>query len=146
MKRTFLAMLTALGIVAAVSPTAAIAEYTVGQAWNYKTREGEESSKLIIVKIDDDSKFGKIYHLHIEGIKLKSPNGIQNNLPHSPVSQKTLDSSVTTLAETRQSLPDIAEGYEYWKQAFDSGRGGIFDIPVAKIIEYVEETINQSKE
>lgn len=145
MKRIIRTILAALVISAVVSPATATAEYAVGQVWNYKTRKGEEDSKIVIAKIDENEKLGRIYHLYIEGIKLKTPNGIQNNLPHSPVSKKTLDASVKTLVETRQSVPDITEGYNTWKQAFYSGQGGVFDIPVAKIIEYVESVVNQSQ-
>lgn len=120
-------------------------KYKIGQVWKYRTREGEESSRIFIVRADPNEKLGTIYHLYIDGLKIKNPHidsGIQDHLPHSPVSEKTLDESVTTLAiESSPNLPDVSEGYETWKQAFDKGEGGIFTIPASQIIQYIEDIV-----
>jgi len=39
-------------------------------------------------------------------------------------------------------MPDISEGYGHWKAAFDAGEGGIFSIPVAQAVEYIEKAVN----
>ena len=121
-------------------------KYKVGQVWNYHTREGEDGSRLFIVRADSDEKLGVIYHIYVNGIRIKnphSPSGGQDNLPHSPVSEKTLDDSVTSLiTEHADKLPDISEGYAVWRKAFDNNQGGVFTIPVKQIVQYIEDIVN----
>lgn len=47
---------------------------------------------------------------------------------------------------TITDLPDISEGYTAWKKDFDADKAGVFDIPVKKIVQYVEDIINQKPE
>ena len=121
-------------------------KYKVGQVWNYQTREAEAGSHLFIVRADPDEKLGVIYHIYVDGIRIKnphSPSGSQDHLPHSPVSEKTLDDSVTSLATNQASeLPDISEGYAAWRKAYDNNQGGVFTIPVKQIIQYIEDIVN----
>jgi hypothetical protein len=140
MKRLLAALLT----LAVSAP--AIADYEVGQVWEYKTRPGEEASRIYIAKIDEDEKLGRIFHIYVDGLRIKNKHtdsGYQNALPHSPVDKSTLDASVTNLINIVEDVPDVSEGYKAWKDAFDAGQGGVFNIPVAQIIEYIEGIVNQ---
>ena len=126
----------------------ALTKYRVGQVWNYRTRKGEESSRIFIVRADPHEKLGVIYHIYVDGVRIRNPGtseGFQDCLPHSPVSEETLNDSVTTLASERaEQLPDVSEGYATWKKAFDSGEGGIFTIPVSQIIQFIEDIVTES--
>lgn len=116
-----------------------------GQVWHYQTRAGEESSRLYIVQIDPHEKLGPIYHIALDGLKLRNPHlegGLQSDLPHLPLGEAALQSSVTRLISSDASMPDISEGYGHWKAAFDAGEGGIFSIPVAQAVEYIEKAVN----
>ena len=138
-----------LGLSALTFPGAVLAEtYSVGQVWSYKTRPGEETSRVIIVKIEPHSKLENIYHLYVEGVKIRNPHiegGLQTSLPHVPVAKQTLDASLVKMAEKRSRLPDISVGYQAWKQAFDSGQGGVFTIPLSEIVQYVEEIVSGAR-
>lgn len=117
-----------------------------GQVWHYQTRAGEESSQLYIVQIDRHEKLGPIYHIALDGLKLRNPNiegGLQTDLPHLPIGEAALQSSVTQLISSGAPMPDISEGYGHWKAAFDAGEGGIFTIPVGQAVGYIEEIVNQ---
>jgi hypothetical protein len=120
-------------------------KYKIGQVWNYNTREGEEASRVFIVRAEPDEKLGTIYHIYIDGLNIQNPHsesGSQDHLPHSPVSEQTLDDSVTTLAiENDPNLPDVSEGYKTWREAFDKGEGGVFTIPVSQIVQYIEDIV-----
>ena len=150
--KPFVALLTAsllasCGKESSQAPKSMTGEkYKVGQVWNYHTRAGEEKSRLFIVRTEPNEKLGTIYHIHVDGVRLKNPHaasGSQEELPHSPVSAKTLDESVTTLLiEKAPDLPDISEGYAAWREAFDQGNGGVFSIPVKDIVQYVEDIVN----
>ncbi len=121
--------------------------YAIGQVWEYKTREKEELSRLYIVHIDEDEQIGKIYHIFVDGLLIKNPHingGFQDNLPHAPVDQTTLELSLTRLINTTKELPDISDGYAVWREAFDSGHGGVFNISISQIIDYIEQAIVQN--
>lgn len=135
----FVASLFSFGVAAA--------EYSVGQVWEYKSRKDEESSRVYIVHIDQHEKLGKIYHIYIEGINIKNPHiagGIQVELPHAPVDEETLKLSLTKLVGKTDALPDISAGYGVWKEAFDSGEGGVFNIPISQIIQYIEDIVQKN--
>ena len=121
--------------------------YEAGQIWEYNARDHEKGSRLYIVQVDENKTIGKIYHIYIDGLKIKNPHiqgGIQSVLPHAPVDAKTLKLSLIKKIGTTKDLPDISEGYSVWKKAFDSGEGGVFNISVDKIIEYIEEVVGKS--
>jgi hypothetical protein len=124
------------------------AQYEVGQIWQYETRKGEEKSLLYIVRIDEIENYGKIYHIYVDRLEVKNPHsktGFQTELPHAPVDEQTLNESVIKLVKNSAELPDISEGYGYWREAFDSGQGGVFTISVKDIVQLIEEAANQQQ-
>jgi len=117
--------------------------FEVGQVWNYRTRPGEEASRLYIARVDHLANL-TAFHISVDGLRLKNPHlasGVQTVLPHAPVDQEALNASVVSLAAESAPMPDISDGYARWREAYDSGRGGVFNIPVAKIIEYIESIV-----
>lgn len=68
MKRLFVIMIGLLSV-----STIEAAEYNVGQIWKYQTRENESSSQIYIVRIDTDKKLINIYHIYVDGVKIKNP-------------------------------------------------------------------------
>ena len=124
------------------------ADYKQGQVWKYKAREGEESSLLYIVRIDTEKGYGSIYHIYVDGLRIRNAHlkgGFQSTLPHSPVDRTTLDASVTELVRETKDMPDISAGYTAWREPFDAGKAGVFNIPVNKIIEYIEQAANSAR-
>jgi hypothetical protein len=121
-------------------------EFKEGQVWSYRARPNEQGSTLLINKVESDPKFGSIFHISVSGVRVKNrraPSGVTQELPHLPVSKKTLEDSVLALAGTAAPNPGYLEGYAMWKEAFDAGNGGIFTIPVAEIVGFVEKTVSQ---
>lgn len=121
-------------------------KYKERQVWSYKTRENESNSKIYIVKIEYNKTIGKIYHIYIDNLNIKNPyqkSKIQNNLSHSPVSEKTLDDSVIKIVTAKyENNINISDGYVAWKEAFDDGKAGVFTIPVNEIIQCIEDVAN----
>jgi len=120
-------------------------KFKVGQVWNYKTRLGEETSTIKILKIEEHDTAGIIVHICVSEVKLnnsESSNGLMEDIGHLPFSKEALLKSITTLVTERSKLPDFKEGYKIWKKAFDSGEGGIFSIEVKDAVSFVEETFN----
>jgi hypothetical protein len=134
-------------LLLALTMTDAVAQqFSEGQVWEYSSRPGERGSTLLINKAESDAKLGVVFHISVRGVKVKNRNaplGVCTDLPHFPVSAKTLQSSVTRLLRTESPNPGYVEGYETWRKAFEKGDAGVFTIPVAEIVELVEKTINQ---
>jgi hypothetical protein len=121
------------------------ADYRQGQVWKYKTRKGEENSLLYIVRIDSVEDFGSIYHIYLDGLRIRNihlEGGYQSILQHSPVDKATLDASVTELVSDCGDIPDISASYAAWREPFDAGEAGVFNIPVDMIIECIEQAAN----
>lgn len=135
------AMLLFLSLSAQSSPRS----YSEGQVWEYKTRAGDEGSLLRIQRIEPGptgSKLERIYHIAVVGFHLRNPRVVPM-LPHAPVSQQTLDASVTKLSSSDRSFPPPDSGIEEWKQA----KGGVFTITVAEIIDILDQqTANQPEQ
>ena len=131
-----------------MTQAAAARDYRVGQVWEYKTRSGEENSHVTIARIDTEKGYGNIYHIYVDHLRIKNPRtktGFQAELPHSPVDQETLDKSVTKLVRTDAAIPDISQGYEAWREPFEQGHAGVFNISVAEIISLIEQTVERSQ-
>jgi hypothetical protein len=117
-------------------------EYRVGQIWQYRTRPGEEQSRLHIAKIETLSGGQSAFHIYLDNLRIPNsqlPGHMQTDLPHAPVSSETLDMSVVKLLGTAATPPDVSEGYAVWREAYDAGEGGIFTISAAEIVEFIEE-------
>ena len=121
-------------------------EFEAGQVWAYKHRPGEAESRLYIVRVDEDETYGRIYHCFVDGLAVRHPNvvgGVQKFLPHLPVTARSLDESVTELLESGVGyLPDISSSYEAWKAGYLDGEAGVFDKPIADIVQSIEDLVN----
>lgn len=120
-------------------------KFKVGQIWQYETRKEEEESRVIILKVDKTEN-EIIVHVSVLKAKIKNPQkdgGISNEIGHLPFSRESIDNSLTKLESSNNELPDFIDGYNQWKEAFDSGKGGIFTISVKEAVDYVEQTMNQ---
>jgi hypothetical protein len=145
MKKAVLAITLLLSLAAAPAVAASFEE---GQIWHYQARPGEEASRLFIARIDRGIGTQTIYHIYLDGLKLKNPlyeGGVQDHLPHAPVTRQSLETSVTELLEENATMPDIAEGYAAWLLAFEKGQAGFFTLPVNQIVQHIEDAFAQAK-
>ena len=124
------------------------ANFQVGQVWSYRTRAGEDASRLYIARIDRDLGAKPIFHLYIDGLKLKNPlleSKVQDHLVHVPVSREALEASVIALQSENVLPPDISEGYVLWLEAFERGQAGVFTMSVQQVVQYIEDQFNKPK-
>jgi len=147
MEAKFMKLLLLLSLVpfAALSQTVD-SKYKVGQQWSYSARPGEEKSYLIIVKIDNDPKLGRIIHIALRGLKIKnprSPNGISEEISHMPFLEDAIEKSGLKLLKEKVDLPDFEEGYGIWRQAHDAGEAGAYSITVAEAVGVMEAALNK---
>ena len=124
-----------------VEPQAATdPKFSPGQVWSYRTRKGEESSTITVLRVETFPKVGVIVHVRIDGITVKNCSGgpSPTSIAHAPISREALDRSVTKLLEQRRALPDYMHGYNEWRQAC----GGVYTISVADVLKADEEAFN----
>jgi hypothetical protein len=112
--------------------------YSEGQVWAYKTRPQDAGSLVKIQKIEE-APHGTIYHISLIKIHIR-PNE-ESVLQHAPVSQKTLDESVTEQVADPGSFPDATNGIAEWRQA----HGGVFTITLAEIADVITQTVSGQK-
>src|SRR5579859_1982002 len=101
-------------------------DYAEGQVWEYHTRQGDEGSLLRIQKVEQLEKIGPVYHISVIGVHFAHAP-LAGVLQHLPVSQATLDASVTRLSSSTATFPDPSAGIAQWRAA----NGGVFTIPLA---------------
>jgi hypothetical protein len=116
--------------------------FDVGQVWSYRTRAGEEASRAYVARVDRDLGSKPVFHLYIDGLKLKNPlveGGVQDHLVHVPVSQEALEASVIAMTQEGVIPPDISEGYIIWREAFEQGQAGVFTMSLQRVVQYIED-------
>jgi hypothetical protein len=121
-------------------------KFHVGEKWNYRARLGEDGSTLTVVKVELSPKLGVIVHVSLDGLRIKSPHapsGVSETIGHMPFAEQALEKSVTSLVSSNATLPAFTEGYQEWRRAFDAGKGGIFTIPVAEGVSFIETAMNK---
>ncbi|PCJ61895.1 MAG: hypothetical protein COA79_06260 [Planctomycetota bacterium] len=119
--------------------------FIVGQEWSYKTRENEKESTYIITKIDDKNNKQNIIHIYIKNLKMKnalSQTGFNDHIVHLPFDYNSLKECTLDLKTQHQTLPDFKEGYLEWIKMFESGKAGVFKIPLSDAINYLEHHFN----
>ena len=139
--RLFLILLIAMMSLVTLGATQ---DFDEGQVWAYNTRPGEEGSTLLIDKVEDDPKLGRIYHISISKIQIKSGPGVfTDQMPHLPVSRQTLELSCIKLVGRSEPNPMYLPGYRRWRQAFDAGHAGIYTISIAEILNLAEQMLQK---
>jgi hypothetical protein len=123
--------------LALMSGAPAVDTYAAGQVWEYRHRAGEQASLLKIQAVEQEAGSAtdaQIYHISIIGLRLRNPR-LAPVIPHSPVSKATLDASVLRQSKSSADFPDATEGIAEWRRA----AGGVFTIPVADIVQIIDD-------
>jgi hypothetical protein len=129
-----------------LAPTAGAADFEVGEVWSYSTRPGDELSLVLINYVEEVPNLGVVYHIsvlrHVRASDV--PPRRQFELPHLPVLKESLEASVIELVGHQKPLDSYRRGYEIWRAAFKEGRAGAFSIPIAEIIESIEQSAERA--
>jgi hypothetical protein len=139
MIRAIAALAMMLGLPGQLAAQAPAPRYAEGQVWEYRTRPGEEGSLLRIQRVEPwpaGEAVGRVYHISVIGVRIGGAGG-QAEMQHLPVSQITLDASVTRLSTRAVTFPSPDEGIAAWREA----RGGVFDVPVAEILGFLDRML-----
>ena len=105
-----------------------MSRYAEGQVWEYRTRRGEEASRVKIQRIETDpDRNAPTFHVSLIGLRWPGTNA----LAHAPVSVNTLEMSVTRLCADHGQFPPADEGIAEWRRA----GGGVYTVSLAEIAE-----------
>jgi hypothetical protein len=116
--------------------------YRVGQVWRYQTRPGEEASRAIVGRIEKIEGIGSVVHVKLTELRLRGPQGVATVIFHAPVAEPQLSASVSELTGERGDLEGFAEGYALWRSAYASGKAGVFTLPLAGVVDSMEQALN----
>ena len=118
--------------------------YAPGQRFRYRTRPGEEASRLLVNRVELAANGQAVFHVSVSGVRIRNPHGEAGpatDLQHLPVSIRTLrESALVPDGEARPNLRG-EEGYLQWRKAAAQGKGGVFDLPLDRLVAYVEELL-----
>ncbi len=144
MKNPILTLLALVGF--ASSATASDSDLIPSQCWTYSTRPSENASFLVIRKIEILPKIGEVAHVSVFALRIKNPSaptGFADLAGHLPITVAALRSSIKKVVERKIPDVDWMEGYSLWREAYDSGKGGVFSKSVSDCIGFMEEAINR---
>jgi hypothetical protein len=116
-------------------------DYRVGEVWTFRSAPLPES-RVVIGKIDAHERFDQVFSVSIKTVPLATGAGGEirvSDISHVPVMKSVLDTSLLEQVGIGEPSEAFAEGYGQWREAFDSGKAGVFTIEISKVIE----TINQ---
>lgn len=116
-------------------------KFEVGQEWSYQTRPQESESTFIITRIDQGGPKGVIVHIYVKNLKMKnklSQTGFNDHIVHLPCSEKAILSSGIKLKNELVPLPDYKDGYLTWLKGFEQNKAGVFKLPLAESIAFLE--------
>jgi hypothetical protein len=121
-------------------------EFKIGQVWSYETRDQEPNSRLQILKIDVISETEKYLHIAVVDLKIATSEvgKFVDRIGHLPMSEVALRKSVLKLVSKNEPLPDFHDGYGMWREAFDAGKAGVFEVSVAEAVQFVEGSYRQN--
>ena len=115
-------------------------KYQPGQVWRYKTRQGEERSRITVLRVETLPKVGIIVHVRVDRVRLRNCAGgpEPDNFQHMPFTRDALERSVTKLEKDSVEISDLS-GYEQWR----ADCGGVYTITVAEAIKVADYTFNK---
>ncbi len=124
------------------------ATFAVGERWKFDSvRAGPRGATFTILKIESDAASdsrGMIIHVSVDGVRIPSaraPGGFIEGIGHMPCTRVAIVASKPILVEKGVALPNFQDGYAMWREAFDSGRGGVFSISLADAVEFMARTL-----
>ncbi len=125
-------------------------QFEPGQVWRMKGRLQDPDPHVLILAIAETARLGPVYSIAISGVAIPNPaieGGVQEMLPHAPVTKDVLTVGITELVASDGPLaddPGFEESYWQWREPFDRGEAGVFTIPLAEILDVVETGIRST--
>jgi hypothetical protein len=116
-------------------------DYRAGGVWTFRSAPLPES-RVVIGKIDAHERLDQVFSVSIKTVPLATGATGEirvGDISHVPVTKSVLDTSLLEQVGIGEPSEAFAEGYRQWREAFDSGKAGVFTIEISKVVE----TVNQ---
>ena len=121
------------------------ATFSEGQEWEYRTREGEEGSRVVIGRLDSVPGVGPTVHVKIEGLKIYNPNevrGYTKTFYHVAIAREKFASSVIRKAPKEGNLFGFKRFYNEWLHSVEPGEVPVvYSLPISETVAALEERI-----
>jgi hypothetical protein len=130
-----------------LSIAVAAKDYEPGQIWKAKGRAKDPDPKVIILKVERGSPVGDVVFIAVDGLKICLPNGECGGafFPLA-MSVEALDESVLEPIGRTDKLPDVTQGYEFWKQGLKKGIPVTNKVPLSQVLDSIEGgTVREGK-
>ena len=75
-----------------------------------------------------------------------STTGFNDHIIHLPCSEKAILSSGIKLKNELVPLPNFKEGYLSWLKGFEQNKAGVFKLPLAESIAFIETMFKKSRD
>lgn len=114
-----------------------------GDICTYETRAGEDTSRIIILKVENN-----IVHISIESVSIKNPEsntGISERISHLPFYRKFLIKSKIKCSEKTDEIPTFSRGYKKWLKAKAKGTASPFRMPIKDALDMIEKMLSKQK-
>ena len=109
------------------------------------TRTHEVDSRVIILKVDNDSVLGNVIHVRLEGLKIKKVKDVGiplDRIEFLTITEEALGDSVLAKEGTDLNLPDFDGAYTAWKKRVESGQGaGTFNVTIKDVLDKYEKIL-----
>jgi hypothetical protein len=122
-------------------------KYKPGQVWSYYHRQGEDESRLTILKVEEIRIQGRpwktIVHIRVDNISIKSADGtIRQTIPHIPLPRESIEKSAIALIEEGDGTLNFDS--ISWQDNVRNGEGGIFTTSVAGVLDEIAEALSRN--
>lgn len=117
----------------------------VGHVYSYQARPTESGSSFTVLKIDQ-IKGESVVSVAITGLHVKSaksPDGEAKEVGHFPIALAALLKSAPVDTGEVRSVTWPNEGYDAWREAVDTGKGGYWKLPLAECIAAMEGVLSK---
>ena len=114
-------------------------DYREGEVWTFRSAPLPES-RVVIGKIDAHERFDQMFSVSIKTVPLATGAAGEirvSDISHAPVTKSVLDASLLEQVGIGEPSEAFAEGYGQWREAFDSGKAGVFTIEISKVVEAI---------
>lgn len=122
-------------------------KYRAGQRWAYVTREEDDGSTLVVLRVEKLPDVGEVVLVAIDGLRVRDANAahrLHQEIRFTEFTADALDQSVTHLLG-EEVAPDRNELYAGWRRAFDAGEAGVFREPVVDVVRRFQRLLERPK-
>ena len=119
--------------------------FRAGQVWRARCRPQDDNPHIIVLGEMEAGQGQSFYSIAITGVRIANPGmkgGVQTELPHAPVTEEVLGAAVLDLVASdgpTAADPEYSEAYEEYMEEYKLGEAGVFTIPVAEILDIIEQ-------